>query len=161
MAGSGTRQSSPPVGGDAGRPPPRWVLKAFTRLHVWVYRLSGGRLMHTLGGDEICLVTMKGARTGRQRTIPLMYVPDGDSVLLVASQGGAPRHPAWYANLVAHPEITVEQGGRVRALRARQVGAEEKARLWPICVAHYAPYQAYQQRTDRDIPVFRCEPARD
>ncbi|MEJ2088229.1 MAG: nitroreductase family deazaflavin-dependent oxidoreductase [Gammaproteobacteria bacterium] len=145
---------------DTGRPPPRWVLKAFTRLNVIVYRLSGGRLMNTLAGDPICLVTMTGARSGRSRTIPLMYIPDGDSVLLVASQGGAPTHPVWYHNLVAHPDIQVEEGGHRRSLRARLVGPEEKARLWRICVAHYAPYEDYQQRTDRDIPVFRCEPVK-
>ncbi|MFV2089833.1 MAG: nitroreductase/quinone reductase family protein, partial [Pseudomonadales bacterium] len=62
---------------DSGQPPPKWVLKAFTRVNVWVYRLSGGRLMGKLAGDPICLVTMIGAKSGRQRTIPLMYVPDG------------------------------------------------------------------------------------
>ena len=82
----------------------------------------------------------------------------GDSVLLVASQGGAPSHPLWYHNLVAHPEIQVEQGGQRRMLRARLVDREEKTRLWPICVSHYAPYADYQRRTERDIPVFRCEP---
>ena len=143
---------------DRGRPPPRWLLKALTRLNVWVYRASGGRLMSTLEGDPICLVTMTGAKSGKLRTIPLMYVPDGDSVLLVASQGGAPTHPTWYYNLMAHPDITVEQGGQVRRLKARRVSAEEKARLWPICVSHYTPYEQYQQRTERDIPVFRCEP---
>jgi len=143
---------------DQGRPPPRWLLKTFTRINVWIYRLSGGRLMNKLAGDPICLVTMTGAKSGRRRTIPLMYVPDGDSLLLVASQGGAPTHPTWYYNLMAHPDITVEQGGRVRSLRARRVSGDEKARLWPICVSHYAPYEQYQQRTDRDIPVFRCEP---
>lgn len=158
MSGAETDPAATKPGADQGRPPPRWFLKAMTRINVWVYRMSGGRLMSTLAGAPICLVTMTGAKSGRQRTIPLMYVPDGDSVLLVASQGGAPTHPTWYLNLVAHPDVTVEQGGRVRALRARRVSAEEKARLWPICVSHYAPYDRYQQRTARDIPVFRCEP---
>lgn len=143
---------------DTGQPPPRWVLKMFTKINVWVYRLSGGRLMNKLAGDPICLVTMTGARSGQRRTIPLMYVPDGDSVLLVASQGGAPTHPIWYHNLIAHPDIEIEEGGVKRALTAREVDAEEKLRLWPICVAHYAPYDDYQRRTDRNIPVFRCEP---
>ncbi|TNF79414.1 MAG: nitroreductase family deazaflavin-dependent oxidoreductase [Gammaproteobacteria bacterium] len=143
---------------DLGRPPPRWLLKALTRLNVFVYRASGGRLMNKLGGDPICLVNMTGAKTSQPRTIPLMYVPDGDSILLVASQGGAPTHPVWYHNLVAYPDVVVEEGGRQLELRARLVDAEEKARLWPICVAHYQPYEDYQRRTDRDIPVFRCEP---
>ena len=141
-----------------GKPPPKGVLKFFTRLNVWVYRLSGGRLMNKLGGDPICLITMLGARSGKRRTIPLMYVPHGDAILLVASQGGMPKHPVWYHNLVANPEITAEQGGILRKLRAREVGGEEKAQLWPICVEHYADYAIYQQRTSRPIPVFICEP---
>ncbi len=152
-AASGSRSEA-----ETARLPPRWLLKAFTRLNVLVYRLSGGRLMNRMAGDEICLVTMTGAKSGQRRTIPLMYVPDGDAVLLVASQGGAPKNPSWFHNLVAHPDIVVEEGGRRRELRARRVSSDEKSRLWPICVSHYAPYQDYQKRTARDIPVFRCEP---
>ena len=144
---------------DKGRPPPRWLLKAFTRLHLTLYRLSGGRLFAKLAGDPICIVTMTGAKSGRRRSIPLMYVPYGEGVLLVASLGGAPKHPVWYHNLVAHPDIEVEQGGRRMKLRARIADTAEKAELWPICVEHYAPYDDYQKRTTRDIPVFVCEPA--
>lgn len=140
-----------------GQAPPRW-LKAFTRINVWVYRLSGGRVMNTIAGDPICLVTMTGAKSGRRRTIPLMYVPHGDGVILAASQGGAATHPAWYHNLVAHPEIEVEQSGQRTKLRARLADADEKAKLWPICVEHYAPYDEYQRKTTRDIPLFVCEP---
>ena len=114
--------------------------------------------MNKLEGDPICLVTMKGAKTGKTRTTPLMYVPYENGVILVASQGGAPRHPVWFYNLVAHPDITVEQGDQKMNLRARQVFGEEKAALWPICVEHYEPYETYRQRTDREIPVFVCEP---
>ena len=142
----------------SGKPPPKWLLKGYTRINVWVYRASGGRLMNKLGKDPICLVTMTGAKSGQTRTIPLMYVPYDKGVLLVASQGGMPRHPVWYHNLMAHPDITVERDGTTRRLRARVASAEEKARLWPVCVEHYAPYEEYQQRTDRDIPVFVCEP---
>ena len=74
---------------------PRWFLKAFTRAHLALYRLTGGRLFHRLGGDEICVVSMTGAKSGRKRTVPLMFVPHGDGVLLVASQGGAPTRPLW------------------------------------------------------------------
>ncbi len=142
-----------------GQPPPRWLLKAFTRLNVWVYRLSGGRLMSKLAGDPICLVTMTGVKSGRQRIVPLMYVPYGDCVMLVASQGGAPRNPLWYHNLKAHPDIVVEQGGKRVHMRARQLSAEEKTKLWSVCVEHYGPYADYQKRTTRDIPVFLCEPS--
>ena len=149
--------SPPPEG--AGKPPPRWLLKTVTRLHVLLHRLSGGRLFNRLGGDEVCFVTMKGAKSGRRITIPLMYVPYEKGVLLVASQGGAPRNPVWYHNLVAHPEIEVEHRGRSMKLRARLAGPDEKPALWPICDRHYAPYAEYRTRTSRDIPIFVCKPA--
>ena len=136
----------------------RRMVKPFSQLNTLVYRLSGGRLMGRFAGREICLVTMTGAKSGQQRTIPVMYVPYGDGVIIVASLGGAPRHPVWYYNLVAHPDIEVQHRGRTMKLRARQVGPEEKAALWPTCVEHYPPYEDYQRRTDRDIPVFLCEP---
>jgi len=77
-----------------GSPPPRWLLKTVARVHVLLHRLSGGRAFNTLSGDEVCFVTMKGAKSGRTLTIPLMYVPYRDGLLLVASLGGAPRNPA-------------------------------------------------------------------
>ncbi len=145
---------------DAGAPPPRWLVKAWTRLHVFLHRASGGRLLNSIGGDDICFVTMKGARSGRSSTIPLMYVPYRDGVLLVASLGGAPRNPVWYHNLVRHPEIEVTHRSRRMKLRARLATADEKPGLWPICDQHYAPYADYRKRTSRDIPIFVCEPAR-
>jgi deazaflavin-dependent oxidoreductase (nitroreductase family) len=143
----------------AGAPPPRWLLKTMTRLHVFLHGLTGGRFFNTLAGDEVCFVTMKGARSGRTLTIPLMYVPYEDGVLLVASQGGAPKHPAWYHNLVAHPQITVRHRGSRMELRARLATPDEKPALWPVCDRHYAPFADYRKRTTRDIPIFVCEPA--
>lgn len=153
-----TSESASP-GKSAGKPPPRWALKAITRTHVFLHRLSGGRLFNRLGGDEVCFVTMTGARSGRTLTIPLMYVPYRDGVLLVASQGGAPRNPVWYHNLVKHPDIEVNHRGHRMKLRARLAEPAEKPELWPVCDAHYAPYADYRKRTDRDIPIFVCEPA--
>ena len=100
---------------------------------------------------------MTGARSGRRLTIPLMHVPHGEGVLLVASQGGAPRNPVWYNNLVAHPEIEVNHRGHEMKLKARLAEPDEKAALWPVCDSHYAPFADYRQRTSRDIPVFICE----
>ena len=142
-----------------GAPPPKWLLKAITRTHVFLHRLSGGRILNKLGGDDVCFVTMKGARSGRTLTIPLMYVPHREGVLLVASQGGAPKNPVWYNNLVQHPDITVEHRGRVMKLRARLAKPAEKPALWPICDGFYAPYAEYRTRTTRDIPIFVCEPS--
>jgi F420H(2)-dependent quinone reductase len=149
-----TGSASPSSGGA----PPRWLVKAMTRTHVFLNRLSGGRLFNKLMGDDVCFVTMKGARSGRALTIPLMYVPYRDGVLLVASLGGAPRNPVWYNNLVKHPVIEVRHRGRRMKLRARLATPEEKPALWPICDQHYAPYADYRKRTTRDIPIFVCEP---
>ena len=147
-----------PTSKDSGAPPPRWAIKTFTRLHVFLNRLSGGRLLNQLGGDDVCFVSMKGARSGRSLTIPLMYVPYWDGVLLVASLGGAPKNPVWYHNLVKHPEIAVRHRGHNMELRARLAKPEEKSEFWPICDRHYAPYADYRKRTTRDIPIFVCEP---
>lgn len=142
----------------AGKSPPRWLIKAFTRIHIILHRLTGGSLFNTFSGDEVCFVTMTGAKSGRSLTIPLMYIPFRDGLLLVASQGGAPKNPAWYFNLVKHPDIKVDYRGRKMTLRARLATSEEKPDLWPICYQHYAPYAEYRKRTDRDIPIFVCEP---
>ncbi len=152
MSGTGTRA------GDPGRPPPPWLVKAMTRAHVALHRLTGGRLFNTLAGRDVCFVTMTGAKTGRKITVPLMHVPYGEGVLLVASQGGAPRNPVWYRNLVVHPDIEVEHRGRRMKLRARLARPQEKATLWPICDRYYPPYADYRRRTERDIPIFVCEP---
>ena len=143
----------------SGTLPPRWVLKTFTRVHVFLHRLTGGRLFNKLAGDEVCFVTLTGAKSGRRLTIPLMYVPRERGVLLVASQGGAPKNPVWYGNLVKHPDIEVNHRGRRMTLRARIATSKEKPELWPICDRHYAPYAAYRKRTTRDIPIFVCEPS--
>ena len=137
--------------------PPLIVMKAFTRIHVLLNRLTGGRAFNSLRGDEVCFVTMTGAKSGRRITIPLMHVPHGKGVLLVASLGGAPKNPVWYGNLVKHPDIEVRHRTNKMTLTARLARSEEKAALWPICDAHYAPYADYRARTTRDIPIFVCE----
>lgn len=136
----------------------RRLIKPFSRLNTLVYKLTGGRLMGSLGGRPVMLVTMTGAKSGKCRTIPLMYVPYKDGVIVVASQGGAPKSPVWYNNIVANPDIVVQYRRQKMHLRARQVDNAEKAKVWPICVQHYHEYDDYQKRTDRDIPVFVCEP---
>lgn len=138
----------------------RSVMKLYTRLNVFVYRASSGRLMNRFpNGSPICLVAMTGARTGKRRIIPLIHIPHGDDVLLIASQGGMSTHPLWFHNLCAHPEVCITAGGRTRRMRARLAGSEEKARLWPTAVSVYPDFVAYQERTARDIPMFVCSPA--
>ncbi|MGQ0481535.1 MAG: nitroreductase family deazaflavin-dependent oxidoreductase [Pseudonocardia sp.] len=133
-------------------------LKVFSRLNQRVYRWSGGRLLGKLGGHEICVVTMTGAKSGQTRVVPLMYVPYRDGVILVGSQGGTPKSPPWVHNVTANPDIEVQHKSRTMRLRARRASAQEKQEVWPVCCQHYPDYELYQQRTDRDIPVFICEP---
>ena len=136
----------------------RTFIKPFSRLNVFMYRLSGGRLMGKFQGRPGMLVTITGAKSAKQRTIPLMYVPYGDGVIMVGSLGGAPKSPVWVKSLQKNPDITVRYRDQSMQLRARQVDDAEKAKVWPVCCEHYPPYEDYQQRTDRNIPVFVCEP---
>lgn len=126
--------------------------------HRALYRWSGGLLGRRYNGGEVCFVHMTGARSGRRLQQPLMYVPYGEGVLLVASFAGGPEHPQWYHNLRAHPAIEVEWRGKRRPLTARLASAEEKQALWPLCCRHYPDFALYQQRSPRDIPLFICEP---
>jgi F420H(2)-dependent quinone reductase len=144
---------------------PEWQMKIakaimgpFSRWNARRYLATDGRSMGKMLGRDICVARMTGAKSGKQRDVPLMYVPYRDGVLLVASLGGAPKHPTWFYNLVKYPDIEVQVKDKTLRLRARQASAEEKKALWPICVEHYPPYADYQARTDRDIPVFVCEP---
>jgi deazaflavin-dependent oxidoreductase (nitroreductase family) len=138
--------------------PPKPIVRLATALNVAVYRLTGGRLMNTMQGSPICLVTMTGAKSGKIKTIALMYTPHGDNVLLVASLGGSSKNPVWYHNFKKNPDIEIQVGSRKRKMRAREAGAEEHAKLWPVCVESYPPFAEYQTRTTRKIPIFVCEP---
>jgi deazaflavin-dependent oxidoreductase (nitroreductase family) len=133
-----------------------------TRLHVALYRRSGGRLGNHIPGwpdAKIALVDHKGARTGVQRTSPLMYQEDGDAIVLMASKAGQPTNPAWFHNLNANPETTVQIGTDVRRVRARVAGAEERDRLWRQFVALYPGAAAYQRNAgDRQIPIVVLDP---
>lgn len=141
------------------------IIKAMARVHVWLYRKTAGRLgsKWRVGsafprGVPTCLLTTTGRVSGQPRTAPLLYLADADQVVLVASQGGLPRDPQWYRNLVEHPDVVVQTGGDVREMRARTARDEERAKLWPRLVALYRDFDAYQSWTDRVIPVVICEP---
>ena len=133
-------------------------LKPLSKLNSIVYKLTGGRVMGRLQGRPVMLVTMTGAKSHKPRTIPLMYVPYKDGVIIVASMGGAPKSPVWTQNLIANPDIVVQYRSKRMKLRARRADDAEKAEVWPICIEHYPEYDDYQKRTDRNIPVFVCEP---
>lgn len=141
------------------------LLKYGSALNVWVYRRTGGRVMGTWrigaafpGGVPVCLLSHTGRKTGQVRTTPLLFLPDRERVVVVASQGGLPRHPQWYYNVLANPEVTVQVRGDLRAMRARVATEDERAELWPRLVDLYADFASYQSWTDRVIPVVICEP---
>lgn len=135
------------------------VLNRLMAGHTLVYRATRGLVGHRLpGAPPMLLLDHVGARSGTRRTSPLVYVRDGDNLVIVASKGGHPRHPAWFHNLRANPETTVQVGGERRPVRARVATAPERARLWPRAVATYAGYRGYQERTDREIPLVVLEP---
>jgi deazaflavin-dependent oxidoreductase (nitroreductase family) len=135
-----------------------WLPIAIVKLQRVVYDWSDGRLMNTIEGSPICVVTMTGARSGKQYLWPLMYVPFREGVLLVASRGGHDENPAWYYNLKANPDIDVHIKGERMRLSAQLASPNEKAEVWPLCVEAYPSYADYQTWTKRDIPVFICLP---
>jgi deazaflavin-dependent oxidoreductase (nitroreductase family) len=98
-----------------------------------------------------------GAKSGQKRTTPLVYVRDGENLVLVASKGGNPKNPAWFHNLRANPETTVQVGSERRAVRARVAERDERERLWPKAVDTYSGYRGYQERTEREIPLVILE----
>jgi len=127
---------------------------------VALYEGSGGTDGLTLRdtGLPVIIVTNRGRKTGAIRKTPLMRAVDGNSYILVASQGGAPKHPLWYHNLRAEPNVEIRDGTAVYSMRVREVvDPVEKQRLWDIAVEAYPPYQDYQDKTDRAIPVFVAE----
>ena len=137
--------------------PSDWV-----REQVEVYEGSGGTEGTTLRetGLPVIIVTNTGNRTGAIRKTPLMRVKDGNDYILVGSRGGAPTNPQWVYNLRSHADVEIRDETEVQAMRVREVDdADERARLWEICVAAFPPYADYQNNTSRTIPVFVAEPA--
>ena len=134
--------------------------REWVRDQVELYEGSGGKEGLTLRdtGMPCIIVTNRGNKTGAIRKTPLMRAVDGNNYILVASQGGAPKHPVWYYNLKADPNVEIRDETEVFSLRAREVPeGSERQRLWDIAVAAYPPYQEYQDKTDRLIPVFITE----
>ena len=136
------------------------VMKVASPLNTWAYRVSGGRIGARFpGGAPICVLTTTGRKSGKARTVPLLYLADGDDIVVVASKGGMPSHPDWYHNICANPEVEIELGRNKARYNARTADADERAALWPRLVEIYSSYDSYQARTDREIPVVICSPA--
>ncbi len=133
---------------------------AITKLNVRLYRATGGRIGGRMDEAPVCVLHHRGAKSGQPRETPLLYLPDGDDVILVASMGGNPRNPAWYHNLKAHPDVEVEIGRERRRLTAREVEGAERDALWARAEAVWPAFEAYQGRTTRRIPILRLSPRR-
>ncbi len=136
--------------------PVEWVRK-----QVELYESSGGKEGTTLlnTGLPVIIVTHSGNKTGAVRKTPLMRVKDGNNYVLVGSMGGAPKNPVWVYNLRSNPRVQIRDLADVFEMRVREVTDEaERSRLWELAVVAYPPYQDYQQRTTRKIPIFVAEP---
>jgi deazaflavin-dependent oxidoreductase (nitroreductase family) len=144
-------------GAGARRPPAQLPadMKAFNQKLIEEFRATGGRLSGPMAGRQLLLLTTTGARSGERRTTVIGYRPDGDRYVVIASDNGAPAHPAWYLNLLKDPSATVEVGPEKLEVRARTAGPDERTRLAPL--VEYLERQ--QQRTDREIPIVVLEPS--
>jgi deazaflavin-dependent oxidoreductase (nitroreductase family) len=135
------------------------VLRRVMGGHATVYRATHGLVGHRFpGAPPMLLLDHVGAKSATRRTSPLVYARDGENLVLVASKGGYPKHPAWFHNLVANPDTTVQVGSRRRHVHARVAEGEERRRLWPLMVGVYGGYEDYQRRTAREIPLVVLEP---
>jgi deazaflavin-dependent oxidoreductase (nitroreductase family) len=127
--------------------------------HTAIYRASHGLVGHRFpGGPPSLLLDHVGAKSHEKRTSPLVYTVDGENLILVASKGGYPKHPAWFHNLLANPDTTVQVGSRRRNVHARVADPRERERLWPMVLAVYGGYADYQRRTEREIPLVILQP---
>ena len=137
----------------------RALIKLFSAAHAFSYRLSGGRVGRRIAGGPVLLLTTTGRKSGKRRTAPLLYLEDGENIVIVASNGGNDQHPAWWPNLKQNPEAQVQIGKTSRRVRAARADEQEWARLWPLLLEMYGPYQEYQDTTQRKIPVVILRPA--
>src|SRR6195952_3777375 len=127
---------------------------AITGLNTWAYRVSGGRVGGTFDRAPVLLLHHVGRKSGEARVAPLIYLPDGDDLVIVASYGGSPKHPAWVLNVTAAPEENIEGGREPRPVGAHVATTDERARLWPTLIGLYPAFADYQARTGgREIPL--------
>lgn len=137
----------------------RWLLRTFSRLNLWVYRRTGGRLLSRWKGKKcVGILTYRGRRSGQWRSTPLLYLQDGQRLVLIASNLGMSQHPKWYRCLLEHPQCAFEIDRHSRAHCARPADAHERQFYWPRLVALYGGFDRYQARVTREIPVLVLEP---
>jgi len=134
-------------------------IRVMAALNTFVYRISGGRVAGKwTHGEPMLLLTTIGRKTGQARTVPLVYMRDGERFVVVGSQAGMSKDPQWMANAAANPNVEIEIGPEKLKMRAHRGNAEEKARYWPALCAMNSDYEAYQSRTTRDIPILIMDP---
>jgi F420H(2)-dependent quinone reductase len=132
--------------------------RTFMRLMVWLYRSTGGRIGGKMFGAPILLITTTGRKSGRPWTNPVMYQRDGDGYVVIASNGGAPRHPGWWLNLRSHPDATIQVGREVVPVTATRTSGAERERLFGLMTKAYKGFADYETKTTRKIPVVRLAP---
>jgi deazaflavin-dependent oxidoreductase (nitroreductase family) len=135
----------------------RLMFKFGGAVHTGLYRLTGGRMGGRMRNAPVLLLTATGRKTGKRRTMPLLYGRDGDNLVVIASKGGDPKHPAWYLNLQGQ-EAEIQVGRDRKRVRARDAEGQERERLWAQMVGVYPDYAEYQKKTTRQIPVVVLEP---
>ncbi len=142
------------------RPGTWFYSRVAARIDPWLVRTSRGRVSSIRGILPVVLLTVRGARSGLERTVPLVYFTDGEEVILIASSFGRPRYPAWYHNIKANPEVTLEAMGRSGRFRARETDGEDRQQLYELAKQLYSGYGDYEQRTAgiRHVPVLRLAP---
>ncbi|CAN5522934.1 nitroreductase family deazaflavin-dependent oxidoreductase [soil metagenome] len=127
--------------------------------HTKIYQVTNGRIGHRFpGSPPMLLLDHTGAKSGVERTSPLVYIADGEDLIIVASKGGYPKNPGWFYNLKANPDTTVQVGSELHKVHARVAKSSERERLWSLAVKTYKGYDGYQERTDREIPLVVLEP---
>ena len=132
--------------------------RRLSRLHAALYRTTRGRVGKRLVANDMLLLTTRGRRSDKTHTVPLLYLSDGEAVVVIASWGGRDYDPDWYLNLLARPAATVDLGGTSRPVMARIADGEERVIWWRRAQQAYRGYQAYQRRTRREIPIVILEP---
>ena len=135
-----------------------FLMKWVSRSNAWLYRISGGKLGATFRSAPVALLTTTGRKTGHPRVSPLLYVRDGERVIVAATAGGSDKNPMWYLNLKSDPKVQLQIKKEVLDLTARDASDDERKRYWPQLVEMYPTYEDLQSWTDRVIPVVVCEP---
>ncbi len=134
------------------------IIKTWSAVHEFWYRLTGGVLGGSIMGRRHLLLTTTGRKTGARRTTPLMYLEDGENLVVIASNGGNPRHPNWWLNLEKNPQAEVQLKNQTKRVKAEAATGEERERLWRAVVEVYSGYEGYQKSTERQIPVVVLRP---